>query len=95
MTEVGSFEAKNKLSELLDRVERGEEVVITRRGKPTAKLVPMPQPGATPTLTAVELSERQRRSLEAAKRIRARAKATKLGPFDWEEWKGYRDEGRK
>jgi prevent-host-death family protein len=95
MTEVGSFEAKNKFSELLDRVERGEEVVITRRGKPAAKLVPMRQPDATPTLTAAELSERQRRSLEAARRIRARAKAATLGPFDWEEWKGYRDEGRK
>jgi prevent-host-death family protein len=41
MTEIGSFEAKNKLSELLHRVERGEEVVITRRGKPIAKLAPI------------------------------------------------------
>jgi prevent-host-death family protein len=38
--EVGAFEAKNTLGSLLDRVERGEEVVITRRGKPVAKLVP-------------------------------------------------------
>jgi prevent-host-death family protein len=37
---VGSFEAKTKLSALLDRVERGEEVVITRRGKVVARLVP-------------------------------------------------------
>ncbi len=37
---VGTFEAKTKLSELLDRVERGEEIVITRRGKVIAKLVP-------------------------------------------------------
>jgi prevent-host-death family protein len=40
MTTVGAFEAKTKLSELLDRVERGEEIVITRRGKPAARLVP-------------------------------------------------------
>lgn len=40
MLEVGSFEAKNKLSALLDAVERGGEVIITRRGKPVAKLVP-------------------------------------------------------
>lgn len=40
MREVGSFEAKNKLSSLLDQVERGAEIVITRRGKPVAKLVP-------------------------------------------------------
>ncbi|KUL97428.1 hypothetical protein DK26_00165 [Bosea sp. WAO] len=39
MITVGAFEAKTKLSELLDRVERGEEVVITRHGKPVARLV--------------------------------------------------------
>jgi prevent-host-death family protein len=31
MREVGAFEAKNRLSALLDRVEHGEEIVITRR----------------------------------------------------------------
>ena len=40
MREVGTFEAKNTLSELLDLVERGEEVVITRRGRRVARLVP-------------------------------------------------------
>ena len=40
MREVGAFEAKNRLGALLDRVERGEEIVITRRGKPAARLVP-------------------------------------------------------
>jgi prevent-host-death family protein len=44
MREVGAFEAKNKLASLLDLVEQGEEVTITRRGKPVAKLVPA-QPG--------------------------------------------------
>ena len=39
MREIGAFEAKNKLAELLKAVEEGEEVVITRRGKPVAKLV--------------------------------------------------------
>jgi prevent-host-death family protein len=34
------FDAKNRLSALVDRVERGEEITITRRGKPVAKLVP-------------------------------------------------------
>lgn len=41
MTEIGAFEAKNTLSSLLDRVERGEEIVITRRGRPVAKLAPL------------------------------------------------------
>lgn len=40
MREVGAFEAKNKLGQLLDRVEHGEEIVISRRGRVVAKLVP-------------------------------------------------------
>ena len=40
MREIGAFEAKSKLGQLLDWVEAGEEVVITRRGKVVAKLVP-------------------------------------------------------
>jgi prevent-host-death family protein len=40
MREVGAFEAKNRLGALLDRVEQGKEIVITRRGKPVAQLVP-------------------------------------------------------
>ena len=38
MTEVSVAEAKAHLSGLLDRVERGEEVVITRRGRPVARV---------------------------------------------------------
>ena len=38
MSEVSVAEAKAHLSAILDRVERGEEVVITRRGKPVAKV---------------------------------------------------------
>ena len=44
MREVGSFEAKNKLSALLDQVEHGAEIVITRHGKAVARLVPA-EPG--------------------------------------------------
>lgn len=40
MRKVGAFEAKNTLGSLLDSVEKGEEVVITRRGKDVARLVP-------------------------------------------------------
>ena len=39
MITVGSFEAKTKLAELLDKVEAGESVTITRRGKAVARLV--------------------------------------------------------
>ncbi len=37
---VGVFEAKNTLSELIERAARGEDVVITRRGEPIVRLVP-------------------------------------------------------
>ena len=40
MKEVGAFEAKSRLGQLLDWVEAGEEVVITRRGKVVARMVP-------------------------------------------------------
>ena len=39
-TSVGAFEAKTHLNELLVRVSKGEEIQITRRGVPVAKLVP-------------------------------------------------------
>lgn len=39
MREIGAFEAKNTLGSLLDLVQQGEEVVITRHGKPVARLV--------------------------------------------------------
>jgi prevent-host-death family protein len=38
---VGVFEAKNRLTALLDEVEGGGEVIITRRGKPIARLTPL------------------------------------------------------
>jgi prevent-host-death family protein len=40
MTSIGSFEAKTHLPELLQRVAKGESILITRRGEPVAMLVP-------------------------------------------------------
>jgi prevent-host-death family protein len=40
MATVSAFEAKTRFGELLERVARGEEVVITRHDKPVARLVP-------------------------------------------------------
>ena len=44
---VNMHEAKTHLSKLVERVEGGEQIVISRAGKPAAKLVPVerPQPG--------------------------------------------------
>ncbi len=80
--EVGAFEAKNTLGALLDRVEQGEEIVITRHGKPVARLVP----------NAGGFDRAQARA--AFDRIRARAAQVKGGPFEWEELKADRDAGR-
>ena len=40
MRTIGAFEAKNHLSELLEAAENGEEIMITKHGRPVAKLVP-------------------------------------------------------
>lgn len=40
MSEIGAFEAKTRLPQLLQRVEAGERFVITRHGRPVAELVP-------------------------------------------------------
>lgn len=82
MKEVGAFEAKNTLSALLDLVERGEEVTITRHGKPVARLVP---PRGQPN---------REEARAAAERIRERARKLKLG-ITLEEALAWRDEGRK
>lgn len=67
MAEIGAFEAKNTFGGLLDRVERGEEIVITRRGKPVARLAPLSEP-----------FDRQR-AREAAERILESRKGVTLG----------------
>ena len=40
MATVSAFEAKTRFGELLERVTRGEEIVITRHDKPVARIVP-------------------------------------------------------
>jgi len=86
-SEVGAFEAKNTFGGLLDRVERGEEITITRHGKPVARLVP--------TTTRIDQAQ-----IEAAsQRIRERARQLhKSGArdkdFDWSILKKWRDESR-
>jgi prevent-host-death family protein len=58
---VGSFEAKTKLAELLDKVEDGAVVTITRRGKAVARLVPaQSEEGAAQVRKVVEHIKRSR-----------------------------------
>jgi prevent-host-death family protein len=82
MKEVGAFEAKNKLSELLDLAEQGEEIIITRHGKEAARLVP--------PKGVVNRDEAR----AAMRRIRERAEKAKLG-ITLEEALSWRDEGRR
>lgn len=43
MQQIQIAEAKAHLSALLERVEAGEEIIIARRGKPVARLIPEPK----------------------------------------------------
>lgn len=61
---VGIFEAKTRLSELLEQVQEGEEVLITKRGIPIALM----QRVASPT-------EKTQATIDALARIRERAKS--------------------
>lgn len=78
MITVGAFEAKTHLSTLLDRVAAGEEVIITKHGKPVARLV-----GARHIDRA--------RVNEAFEKLKTLRKGTTLGGLSG---KALRDEGR-
>jgi len=52
-TEVGVRELKASLSAHLARVKGGETIVVTERGRPVARLVPMERPGVPPDLAAL------------------------------------------
>ena len=53
MPEVGAYEAKTHLSELLERVSEGERIVITKHGTPVAVLAPITGRGARPVLEVI------------------------------------------
>jgi prevent-host-death family protein len=79
---AGIFEAKQNFSAIVEAVEAGEEVRITRHGKEVARILPIP---AHPK----PVSEKQiARELRALQQLRARVKP---GPG----WKELRDEGRR
>ena len=86
MIEIGAFEAKNTLGSLLDRVERGEEIVITRHGKAVARLVPN-----TRRVDSEQARAAFERIRERARKLRGKSKSSGL---DWPSLKKLRDEGR-
>ena len=92
MITVGAFEAKTKFSELLDRVERGEEVVVTRHGKTVARIVP----------EGVQDAEAEKKAREAKaaailaemERVREMLRARGVS-FSYDDIVSARDEGRR
>jgi prevent-host-death family protein len=79
MATVGAFEAKTKFSALLERAERGEQIVITRRGKPVAKLVRIEK-------------RKDQDGDDLLARFKAGRQNATLGGISWKE---LRDSGRK
>ncbi len=78
MVTVGAFDAKTHLSSLLKKVEQGEEVLITRRGIPVARLVPA--------------EEADRRDVaDAIRELRSIREGVSLGDLHWRD---LRDSGR-
>ena len=69
MERIGIYVAWSKLSELIERVQSGEEVVLTRHGKAVARLVP-------------EKRRRKRSSAAAVARIRALARKLDIRDLD-------------
>ena len=80
MKRIQASQAKAQFAELLDQVERGETVVITRHGKPIARLVR-------------EEDERRADALRAMAEIKELRKTA--GQATVEEILAWRDEGRK
>ena len=63
---VGAFEAKNRFSDLIDRVGRGAEVTITKHGKPVARIVP----------ASDQLRERRKKAVAELRAWRGRYRLT-------------------
>lgn len=81
MKTIGSFDAKNRFSELIELAERGEEIAITKYGRIVARIVPPANESKFEAAT------------RAIERIRARRKKLKV-KATLEEIKKWRDEGR-
>ena len=79
MITVGTLEAKTHLSALLEKAAAGEEILVTKHGKPFAKIVPANNRSQVDVNSAIE-------------RLKQLRKGTTLGDLNW---KDLRDEGRK
>lgn len=71
MRTITAFEAKTRFGELLERVARGEEVVITKHDRPVARIIPEGRRSLAATRQAVE----GLRGLQSRIRKRTRGRA--------------------
>ena len=71
MASISAFDAKTRFGELLERVSRGEEIVITRHDKPVARIVPE----GTARLADVRRAVTGLRALQARISVRAKGRA--------------------
>jgi prevent-host-death family protein len=90
MQTVPVHQAKDRFSALLQAVEDGEEIVITRHGKKIARIV-------KETEAAPSSAERERLRRAAIERLEAYQKKAQVKPAveGWTDWKSLRDAGRK
>lgn len=85
MATVTAFEAKTRFGRLLDRVSRGEEIIITRHEKPVARIIPEGRPALRRVQEAVG-------ELQALRQEMARRRGFK--PLTDQEIKNAIEEGR-
>lgn len=78
-SQIGAFEAKTHFSALLEKVESGEQIIITKHGHPVAKLVPI-------------TSYNREKIKSTIKKLKIFKQAQSLAGLDW---KDLRDEGRR
>ena len=78
MSTVTAFEAKTRFGELLDRVAKGEEVVVTRHDKPVARIVPEGVPRLAEVREAVAGIRELRGRIQTRSKGRARLTDTEV-----------------
>ena len=78
----GAFDAKTHFSKLLEKVQAGEHILITKHGHPIAKIVPFDN---------VPTTHSTAEAIQAIKAFSAGAKLSLKGL----DWKALRDEGRR
>ncbi len=66
MAEIGAYEAKTHLPQLLERVQKGERFIITRHGRPVAELVPVSGRDESAIRETLALMRKRRQALEQA-----------------------------